>query len=228
MDTSGGNVTYAAISLADSLGADVIALYGADFAYPLGRTYARGTYINPSFERRQTRLAPYESLASAFLYRSAALKRVYQKNGWYYETPLLTTYRTRLEAKAETLHATVEPADGLGAPIEIRQPAQRPKPAPLFESNHPAHAGLSAPAFLAGYCERINALPRVNSGAYIKRLDAESRLVFATLLPLAAVFKRRNPQLHVADIIEQSRVWSVSEIERVCSSAHQRSWAESG
>ncbi|MDR1324522.1 MAG: DUF115 domain-containing protein [Treponema sp.] len=222
VDTSGGNVTYAAMSLADSLGADVIALYGADFAYPLGRTYARGTYVNPSFERRQTRLAPYESLASAFLYRSAALKRVYQKNGWYYETPLLAMYRTRLEAKAETLHATVEPADGLGAPIEIRQTAPRPKPAPLFGSNHATHAGLSAPAFLANYCERINALPRLNSGAYIKRFDAESQLVFATLLPLAATFKRRNPQLHAAEIIEQSRAWSVSEIERVClSSTHQ-------
>ena len=222
VDTSGGNVTYAAMSLADSLGAEVIALYGADFAYPLGRTYAQGTYINPSFERRQTRLTPYESLASAFLYRSAALKRVYQKNGWYYETPLLAMYRNRLEAKAETLHATVKPADGLGAPIEIRQNAQRPKPAPLFESNHAARAGLSAAAFLVDYCERINALPRLNSGAYIKRLDAESRLVFATLLPLAATFKRRNPQLHGAEIIEQSRVWSVSEVERVClSSAHQ-------
>ena len=37
VDTSGGNVTYAAMSLADSLGAEVITLYGADFAYPLGR-----------------------------------------------------------------------------------------------------------------------------------------------------------------------------------------------
>jgi hypothetical protein len=222
VDTSGGNVTYAALSLADSLGAEVIALYGADFAYPLGRTYARGTYINPSFERRQTRLTPYESLASAFLYRSAALKRVHRKNSWYYETPLLSMYRNRLEAKAETLHATVEPADGLGAPIEIRQPTPRPKPAPLFEPNHAAHTGLSASAFLARYGERVKALPRVKSSACIKRLDAESRLVFTTLLPLAAAFKRRNPRLHGAEIIEQSRLWSISEIERVyLSSAHQ-------
>ncbi|MDR2419126.1 MAG: DUF115 domain-containing protein [Treponema sp.] len=222
VDTSGGNVTYTALSLADSLGAEVIALYGADFAYPFGQTYARGTYINPSFECRQTRLAPYESLASAFLYRSGALKRVHRKNSWYYETPLLTMYRTRLKVKAETLHATVESVDGLGAPIEIRQSAQRPKPAPLFEPNHTARAYLSAPAFLASYCERIKALPCVSSGVYIKRMDAELQLVFATLLPLAAAIKRRNPQLHAAEIIEQSRIWSISEIERVClSSTHQ-------
>jgi hypothetical protein len=229
VDTSGGNVTYAALSLADSLGAEVIALYGADFAYPLGRSYARGTYMNPGFERRQTRLDPYEALASAFLYRSAGLKRVYHKDGWYYETPLLAMYRKRLEAKAETLHATVAPMPGLGAPIEIRQSAQRPNPAALFETGHAPRRLLSASAFLADYRERINALPLFSgpllsgplSGgsvqAYLERLDAESRQVFATLLPQAAAFKRRNPQLHVAELIERIRAWSISAIDRVCS-----------
>jgi hypothetical protein len=113
---------------------------------------------------------------------------------------------------------------GLGAPIEIRQPAQRPKPAALFETGHAPRRLLSAPAFLADYRERINALPLFSdpllSGsvqAYLERLDAESRQVFATLLPQAAAFKRRNPQLHVAELIERIRAWSVSAIDRVCS-----------
>jgi hypothetical protein len=51
LDASGGNVTYAAISLAEYLGAREIELYGADFSYPEGVTYARGTYIYPFFEK---------------------------------------------------------------------------------------------------------------------------------------------------------------------------------
>ncbi|HSV55884.1 MAG TPA: 6-hydroxymethylpterin diphosphokinase MptE-like protein, partial [Magnetospirillaceae bacterium] len=49
LDTSGGNVTHAAVSLADSLGARRILLYGADFSYPMGSSYARGTYIHRYF-----------------------------------------------------------------------------------------------------------------------------------------------------------------------------------
>ena len=75
LDTSGGNVTYAAISLAEQLGANEIELYGADFSYPLGLSYARGTYIYRFFENRQNRLSPMEAQASAFLYRTPIEKK---------------------------------------------------------------------------------------------------------------------------------------------------------
>jgi hypothetical protein len=75
LDTSGGNVTHAAISLAERLGANEIELYGADFSYPNGVTYARGTYIYRIFENRQNRLLPLEAQASAFLYRTPLEKK---------------------------------------------------------------------------------------------------------------------------------------------------------
>jgi hypothetical protein len=59
LDTSGGNVTHAAVSLAEYMGAGKIQLYGADFSYPFGKSYARGTYIYPYFDLRQNRLRPF-------------------------------------------------------------------------------------------------------------------------------------------------------------------------
>ncbi|HUJ76900.1 MAG TPA: 6-hydroxymethylpterin diphosphokinase MptE-like protein, partial [bacterium] len=45
VDTSGGNVTHAAVTLARGLGAERITVRGADFSYPDAKPYARGTYL---------------------------------------------------------------------------------------------------------------------------------------------------------------------------------------
>jgi hypothetical protein len=213
IDTSGGNVTYAAIALAESMGAKTIELYGADFAYPMGRSYARGSYMYPSFERRQTRLVPYETLSSALLFRSAALKRVKRDDGWYYEPPLLAMYRERLEKKVETLRAAVIPVAGMGAPIVIKQTLRPPLPAssPL-SATEPAR---SARAFLAEYRACIDALPSLCVHPYMKNLNPQARLVFTTLLPLAAAIKQRNPAFAAQTLIEATRATAIRVISRV-------------
>ena len=61
IDISGGNVSHAAVSLADTLGADEIHLFGTDFSFPNGKSYARGTYIYPYFMERDSRTAPLEA-----------------------------------------------------------------------------------------------------------------------------------------------------------------------
>lgn len=58
IDTSGGNVSHAAVSLAYALGAEEIHIYGADFSYPQGKSYARGTYLYPFFHSHSNRLSP--------------------------------------------------------------------------------------------------------------------------------------------------------------------------
>ena len=40
------------------LGAKEIILYGADYSYPEGKPYARGTYFFPIFEANANRLNP--------------------------------------------------------------------------------------------------------------------------------------------------------------------------
>ncbi len=71
LDTSGGNVTHAALSLAEALGAETTLLAGADFSYPEGKSYARGTYIYGYFGQSQSRLSPLEALFSGFLFRGS-------------------------------------------------------------------------------------------------------------------------------------------------------------
>jgi hypothetical protein len=241
VDTSGGNVTYAALSLALSLGAGEIELYGADFSYPLGRTYARGTYIFPYFDARQNRLCPLEALFSNFLYRSPLEKKELPQAGeawrsdeawrsneaqrsdearrsneaWYYQTETLVRYREALEAKGERTEARLLPAEGLGPPLRVN-------PRPGTGINPPRGAvpspALPAGDFLADYREKIRSLPAVKSGSalnYPAALDNGERQILATLLPLTAALRRKDPLLRGAAIIEETKNYSIAAIDRV-------------
>jgi hypothetical protein len=215
LDTSGANVTYAALSLAEKLGARTIEIYGADFSYPRGMTYARGTYIYPHFEIRQNRLSPFEALFSNFLYR-APLTKVTKDNGWYYETGSLKFYRERLEEKCLSLKARVIPAEGLGAPIHI-PPVVNPGPPDEktlqhFPSGTPK---MKATEFLSLYREKIKRLPAVreNSTLLFKSLTPEEQIILTTLLPAAAAIKRRNPDLKTAELIEETKSYCIREID---------------
>jgi hypothetical protein len=228
VDTSGGNVTHAALSLAENLGAERIDLYGADFSYPLGRTYARGTYIYPFFEKQQNRRSPLEALHSGFLYRSP-LEKIRKEDpetgaSWYYEMVSLRRYRELLEEKAAFMTSRVRPLPGLGAPIRIRQnPGARPKPGgqsgrlPAF---NPAPPRTGAGEFLAAYRRRILALQpadgkiRPGSGN-VGGTDPEKRLILTTLLPLAAALRRREPELHPDETLERTKAYALAAIDRV-------------
>jgi hypothetical protein len=219
VDTSGGNVTYAAVSLAESLGAGEIELYGADFSYPLGRTYARGTYIFPYFEIRQNRLCPLEALFSDFLYRGPLEKKVPPQDdearhstearlcnkAWYYETETLVRYREALDARGEkgTLPAG-------GRSLRVNPPPRTGSP--------PKAPALSARDFLAGYREKIRSLPAAQSGStadYPAGLNIGERQILSTLLPLTAALRRKDPRLKGAAIIEETRHYAISAIDRV-------------
>jgi hypothetical protein len=218
VDASGANVTFACLSLAGTLGAEGITLYGADFSYPRGQPYSRGTYIYPYFANRQNRFSPTEALFSAFLYRNSPLDKVRGAgpDDWYYETAILSRYRTLLEAKAAAMEIPVRPVPGRGAPIRIPPPG--PRSAPRFPQIFAAGPERqSVRAFLEEYRGRIAALPSPgkNIQSYIAKLDGEGRAVFTTLLPLAAALKRRENALGPAETIEAVRDYCVGEISKV-------------
>ncbi|MDR3333738.1 MAG: DUF115 domain-containing protein [Treponema sp.] len=213
LDSSGGNVTYAALSLAESLGAEQVELYGADFSYPQGRTYARGTYIYPFFEIRQTRLAPLESLHSAFLFRSPFLTRIDRKDTWYYETKGLTQYRRRLEEKASLISAAVLPIPGLGAPLDIRKALGPPKTPLSFAPGKPA---MKATDFLKTYREQIRTLPAPkDASTYLQHLQGEERIILTTMLPLAAAIQHRRPGIRTAELLEAVRAACLKALDTV-------------
>jgi hypothetical protein len=215
VDTSGANVTYAALSLADKLGAGEIELYGADFSYPLGRTYARGTYIYPYFENRQNRFTPLEELHSAFLYRSPSLKRVEKGDAWYYETRSLTMYRRGVEEKK--LRAALFPVPGLGPPLAVRERTEPSGELPLFAAGR---ASMGAGEFLDRYRQGIRALPLPRGGpaAYLEKLDPGEKQILTTLIPEAAAIKRRRPELNTTELLEAVQDYCIREIGRVLQS----------
>ncbi|MDR0313567.1 MAG: DUF115 domain-containing protein [Treponema sp.] len=215
VDTSGGNVTYASVSLAEKLGAESIELYGADFSYPMGLCYARGAYVHPYFEIRQKRLAPLEAQYSAFLYRGLLTKKL-TNTSWYYESHSLTFYREKLEAHCEASGIDLIPQDGLGSPIQVfpKKINSNARQTPPFTASK---ARMKAEDFLADYSSKIRSLPVFvkNYTEFLKSLETDERLVFFTILPTAAALKRRDPALSVKELIEKTKSHCIARIEKV-------------
>jgi hypothetical protein len=209
LDTSGGNVTYACLSLAEQLGARRITVYGADFSYPLGNAYARGTYFYPLFERKQNRLSPLEAGVSSFLYRSTFLPPENEgargKASPCYETNSLRFYRKSFEEKASYMEAEVSAEIGLGIPLEIRKKANKPFISGITDFA-PKKPLMDSREFLAQYKKDIKALPVFGRGM---------KPVFTTLLPLIAALKRRHPELAAAELVEAAKIFCCNKIERV-------------
>jgi len=216
IDTSGGNVTHAAISLADYLGAATIDLYGADLSYPFGKAYARGSYVYPYFDLRQSRLKPVESLFSHFLFRNQSLTREHDASGRFrYITKPLVAYRERLERLASQGNFQLIPHSGNGIMIKALPPAQ-----PRKDQGRMFAAGKTfqpARQFLEEYRQAIDELgqPVRPVGYYMGNLSARERDIWMTLLPTAAAIRReladKDPEPE--KILELTRQWCISRID---------------
>jgi len=207
LDTSGGNVTYAALSLAETLGAKHITLFGADFSYIHSQTYARGTYIYPYFNRKQNRLSPMEAQMSAFLYRSPFLPNEDGQKKDYYETASLRFYRKKLEEKASMMNVEIKSEPGFGAPINLSHTQKNANvQRAAYKENKPT---ISGTVFLEQYRNDIAALPT-------SKLNEKERQIFTTILPTAAALKHRGTNNEtVAELIEETKHHCIMQIDRV-------------
>ena len=214
LDASGGNVAYACLSLAESLGARRVEVFGADFSYPAGRIYARGTYLFRFFGERQCRLSPLEAQVSEFLFRAPFLPPEAGAPPGFrrYETATLRAYRRGFGRKISEMEAEVVVAPGLGLPPPAR--AKRPARARPWDwgglaAGKPASGAVE---FLREYAREVEALPPLGEAG---GLGAEARRVFATLLPLMAALRRRRPELPPADLLAEAKRRCAGEIEKV-------------
>jgi hypothetical protein len=215
IDTSGGNVTYAAVALAELLGAEEIYLYGADFSYPKGESYARGSYIHPYFQRRQTRIQPLESLFAAFVFRNESLRLERGQGSWRYETKPLSGYRQKLECLSQNLGARILVAPGYGAYIKVPITGKfRQRSLAMLSAGKPRS---SAQDFLRSYANSIEELPRFSGSisTYISRLSEEEQDILTTLLPAAAAIRRRENTFSPDEVVESVRTNCLHELERV-------------
>ena len=213
VDTSGGNVTYACIALAEKLGAATAELYGADFSYPAGLTYSRGAYIQPLFESGQNRLMPLESHYSAFLYRGPLQKKT-GKNGWYYESPSLKFYREGLEKKSMTMNMEIIPQEGLGAPIHLYNGKRKQTERQLLLFG-PGKCRMKAEEFLETYRTGIVQLQVKSNTDFYSTLKGKERQILTTLLPVTAALKRRHPGMPLMELMELTRDYCICQLDKV-------------
>lgn len=211
LDTSGGNVTHAALSLAHLAGAETVHIFGADYSYPLGRPYARGTYLYPFFQHRSERKSPSENAFWDFIARSRP-RREEDARGWRLRTAAMDHYRESLENYARTLPIQVvgEPGDGvlLNGASGRREPRNAIR---QLIAAGPARAGWRE--VLEGYRRRLRALPPLVGPPqdYLAALDTEERQTWATLLPGAAGFRKEANDGPSA--VEASRLWTLHRLE---------------
>jgi len=228
LDTSGGNVAHAAVSLALLLGAAEVSLIGIDFSYPQGKAYSRGTYLYPLFRSWEQRLRPLETQFLSFVFKNATIGREQLPDGIRYTTRPLIGYKERLEHSLEGATARVVQLPSLGVPLDLPQ-APHPRGRSASPSGGVDHARIRqifAPGpsrsdwreFLRGFLADLQALPapRRPAGSYFLELGERQRAVWATLLPAAAAFRERTPELRrdPARLLSEVLDWSATAVSR--------------
>ncbi len=111
LDSSGGTVTLAALCAAMQCGFSRIRIFGADFCYPAGKCYSRGTYLQSIFDGCQNRYRPLENSYSALLFR-APVRRVDDGIQFQYRTEILDRYEQSFIAVARHHGFTMRFQDG--------------------------------------------------------------------------------------------------------------------
>jgi hypothetical protein len=228
VDVSGGNVTHAAVSLACLLGAREITVAGADYSYPDGKPYARGTYLYDFFGCRAGRLAPTEASFFAFLHRSAGTERQRTGEGFRYTTPLLRAYRDSLQALAARLPARLSGMPGKGLRLDFPQGEAGEGPdLPVEAADDPVpRQPLDWRGLLGWYADSLRGAPAPTAplAPWLAGLAPPWRESWQTLLPGAAFELREaladgnaTGPLHGAAALERAREWALARVSRVLS-----------
>ena len=191
VDTSGGTVTYAAVAFAEWLGAERIYLFGADFSFPFGKTYARGTYIYPYFRTREKRTAPMEKFSADMLYIGDAIHLPRSGAKEILTTQKLLSFKSSVESLSGALNASLHQASDAGLPLHIHR-RQRPRQHDVPPGNLPIVRHWTQ--FLESYRDSLKSLPPPENpltryAASLTELETE---LLATILPTAAVFWRTH------------------------------------
>jgi len=212
IDTSGGNVTYAAVSLAESLGARKIRLYGADFSYPYGQPYARGSYIYPYFHKRSQRLDGIENKFIDFIFHNKSLYREILDEGFRYITKPMIHYKSSLEKKACSMNAHIENIRGDGVSLNLES---------NLKSNNYDYRFISAgevfksrKQFLHDFTYDVKSLPEFSETkiSFLSSLKQEQKLVLMSILPAAAHFRKSCQSGYEA--LDLARKWTIDLLER--------------
>ncbi len=92
-DSSSGTVTIAAVDFALKTGFSQIDVFGADFSYSAGKSYASGTYLDDIYSIKQKKTSSIQTAFSSLMYRTELIKLTEEKS----TTKVLDSYRQAFE-----------------------------------------------------------------------------------------------------------------------------------
>ncbi len=212
INITGGNVTYAAAAFAGISGAQEVRLFGGDFSFPNGRPYAAGTYLFPYFQSQSTRLSCAETLFWQFIINYEP-RREWNAHSWCWRTKSMDHYRESLEEAIKTMDYDFIQEPGRGVPVSSpRKDTPQAKYIPLLSAG-PIKTGWKD--FLADYYNKLRMLPPLNGPPhdYLNGLEPTCRQAWATLLPVAATFQKKNNV--GAQAVEMARQWTIKYVKRL-------------
>ncbi|MBN1523347.1 MAG: motility associated factor glycosyltransferase family protein [Spirochaetales bacterium] len=220
IDTTGGNVSHAAVSLAERLGAREIILYGLDFSYPAGKTYSRGSYLYKYFYGLQYRFDTVESLFAAFIFKNKGL--LTEKIGSilrYVPRPLLT-YKERLESVLHSKNISVvhERVDGLPLAVQTDFSAEKQdRNINILFTAGPAECSVKE--FLLEYRNEISNLPEPKNPVinYLYGLSRAERDIWMTQFPAVAALRdyTKGAEQDGAMLLKKVKKWTTAIIDAV-------------
>jgi len=219
IDTSGGNVSHAAISLADKLGAKEILLFGVDFSYPKGKSYARGTYLYPYFISKSNRFNTAENSFVSFIFFNKHTLSNKKEYGISYTTTPMISYKKRLETASYKINAKIKQIEGPGEKLIL------PKKDLIISTNiTPFFSAGSCSGdwkyFLKEYKKNLKKLPEpgISLSEYFSKLSSEQKDLCTTLYPAAAALRRKGDQnINGSMILKDAVKWTINEIEKYIS-----------
>jgi len=213
IDTSGGNVAYAALSLAVSLGAREIYLTGADFSYPEGKSYAMETYLYPWFRNLENRFKSLESSFFSFIMHNNSMIRDDSDGFIRYISKPMIGYRKLFEAAANAIDSKVVQLPGSGCTLSISNRELSPFPTirPVLSAGSPL---MGSRQFLQKYLESLKKLPLPEGPLwrYRENLSAQELELITTLLPAAAEIHKKTEDR--SEALKSAIQWTVNILER--------------
>ncbi len=222
IDTSGANVTCTAVDLALAVGATEIEIFGADFSYPEGKPYAKGTFLYPHFSSRCSRIDPVETEMTGLVFTSERLERKPMGKSIRYIPESMTYYAGSLASLIESADIPVVSRDsawiyeeGAEEPVRTRR-IQRLcrmhhayRNASPGEDETPPDAGQIA-SLIGSYVHSLREIPPPTDPlhAYVSGLDSETQALLHTVLPTALHMSRRST-CTPAEAVSKALVWAV-------------------
>jgi hypothetical protein len=218
IDTSGGNVTHAAVSLGPFLGAREIAVYGADFSCPRSKAYARNSWIDVRENCGSTRFSPDEHRGFSRSMRPDTVKILRPDGKAAYQSALFARYRARLRA----LLASISGDGGFVETWEQGPIFRAAVPDKLMSASRDRTAeidGASMRRTITDYRSTLASVEPVIADAYrreipargiLETLDREQCEAFLAVLPAAASFAREG-----SAAIWSATKWSLEVIDRI-------------